>query len=58
MSTLTIPVTFTRLSYQPEETIISSCNHCFAWIGESEHEAVLEALEKLHCCVALPDASS
>jgi hypothetical protein len=49
----TAPFAFTRRFFEDEETIISSCNYCFLPIGESSHEAELEALEQLHTCAKM-----
>ena len=46
----TVPFSFTRRIFEPEEVIISSCVHCFSTIAESDDEAVLEGLEQLHSC--------
>ena len=46
----TTPFAYTRRFFEEDETIISSCNYCFASVGESSHEAELEALESQHSC--------
>lgn len=47
---VTVPFSFTRHFFEPEEVIISTCVHCFSTIAESDEEAVLEGLEQLHTC--------
>jgi hypothetical protein len=47
---ITVPIPFTRRFFEPEEVIISSCVHCFSTVAESDNEAVLEGLERLHSC--------
>ncbi|MGC2110567.1 MAG: hypothetical protein WA655_13680 [Candidatus Korobacteraceae bacterium] len=42
---------YTRRFFEKEEVIISSCNSCFAPVGESGDEAELEALEQQHSCI-------
>jgi hypothetical protein len=49
--------TFTHRFYQPEQVVISSCDHCYAVVGESADDAVLEALEQKHVCAVKLTAS-
>ena len=50
------PYAYTRRLFEPEEVIISICNSCFATVGESDDDSVLEDLERYHCCKPLPKA--
>jgi hypothetical protein len=49
--------TFTHRFYQPEQVVISSCDHCYAVVGESADDAVLESLEQKHVCALSLKAS-
>jgi len=54
----TTPVSYSRRFFQEEEIIISSCNHCFCTVAESDDDAVLEALEQMHSCTGELNLSS
>ena len=48
---ITAPLIFTRRFFEKEEVIISSCNYCYATVGESSSEAALQAMEQQHSCI-------
>lgn len=47
---ITMPFAYTRRFFEKDEVIISSCNYCYAAVGESSDEAELEAMERQHSC--------
>lgn len=52
-----LPYAFKRTFFEPDEVVICSCNYCFATIGESGNNDVLDALEEGHSCPQLRRAS-
>ena len=47
---ITVPYSYTRRFFEKEEVIISSCNHCFSAVAESDDESELNTLEQQHSC--------